>query len=158
MSKFSVETLLSKKWSEFNLKKIKELEHSCYPGIYLLAYTNKDLEDKKINISDIFYVGMSNSNKGVFQRLNQFFNGITSNQSHSAGRRFFKEYSKNKSYLDLETKKKFFVVFLSIPCKVNKSERTAEDLRKMGEVAKLEYDILAHIKERLGKEPELNKK
>lgn len=134
------------------------MENSEFPGVYLLAYTEKNLEDTAVNIKDVFYVGMSNSKGGVFQRLNQFIKGIEKCDLHSAAVRFFREYANNTPFSRTGINKKFYVIFLSIPCKVNKEERSAEDLRKMGEVAKFEYDVLAYIKEKLGKEPELNKK
>lgn len=151
-----ISELLDKKWTNL-IENHGSLEKNKCPGVYILAFTDKDLEGKSINIEDIFYVGMTNSLGGVKQRLSQFIQGIKKSRSHSAGMRFFKEYSMGKPF-DSNQDKTFFVAFVSIPCKVNKSERTAEDLRKMGEVAKFEYDVLAYIKEKTGKEPELNKK
>ena len=46
----------------------------------------------------------------------------------------------------MSNKKKFYVASISIPCVVNKSKRTALDLRKMGEMVRLEYYVLAYIK------------
>ncbi len=152
-----LQNLLNKKWTNL-LKNYKNLENSKFPGVYLLAFTNTDLEGKPIELKDIFYVGMSNSRGGAKQRLKQFINGIHKNYGHSAGNRFFQDYSKGKSFAVANHKKTFFVASLSLPCIVHKDERTAEDLRKMGEVAKFEYDVLAYIKEKIGKEPELNKK
>lgn len=51
-----------------------------------------------------------------------------------------------------------FFVPLIFPCNVYKETRAAQDLRIVGEVAKLEYDSLAFIKEKTGRESELNKK
>lgn len=151
-----VEELLKKKW--IKLDNYKELPDSQDPGVYILAYTNKKLENADIKIEDIFYVGMSNSLGGVKQRLGQFINGIEKNIGHSAGMRFFKEYMKNSSFSKSKQKMNFFVASLSIPCEVSKDKRTSSDLLAMGEVAKFEYSVLAHIKEKLGKEPMLNKK
>ncbi len=152
-----VQTLFSKKWTNL-LKNYKSLEDNQFPGVYILAYTNRNLEGKPIKIKDIFYVGMSNSRGGLKQRLKQFIDGIHKGYGHSAGNRFFQDYSKGKSFDIVNHEKTFFVASLSLPCKVHKDERTAEDLRKMGEVAKFEYEVLAYIKEKLGREPELNKK
>ena len=152
-----IKKLFNNKWTNL-LKNYKTLEKNIYPGVYILAYTNKYLEGKPINLRDIFYVGMSNSRDGVKQRLKQFINGLHREYGHSAGNRFFQNYNKGKSFAITNNNKTFFVASLSLPCNVYKDERTAEDLRKMGEVAKFEYEVLAHIKEKLGKEPELNKK
>lgn len=152
-----IKNLFDKKWTNL-LKNYKNLKNSQYPGVYILAYTDKDLERKSIRIEDVFYVGMSNSRGGVKQRLKQFIDGVHKGYGHSAGNRFFEEYSKGKSFDVTNHKKTFFVASLSILCKVHKNERTADDLRKMGKVAKFEYEVIAFIKEKLGREPELNKK
>lgn len=152
----NVTELINKNWMK--LENYKNLESCKYPGVYILAYTDKDLLNKRIKIEDIFYVGMSNSLGGVKQRISQFINGIEKYKSHSAGMRFFKEYMNNNSFSKNKSKKSFYIASLTLPCEVSKDKRTDKDLRKMGEVAKFEYDVLAHIKEKLGKEPELNKK
>ena len=152
-----IENLLENKWTNL-LKNYKNLKNGQYPGVYILAYTDKNLEEKSIEIKDIFYVGMSNSLGGVRQRLSQFIRGLHKGRGHSAGNRFFTEYSKEKSFDIAGHKKTFFVASLSLPCKVKKAERTSGDLRKMGEVARFEYSVLAHIKQVTGKEPVLNKK
>ena len=152
-----VENLLKQRWTDL-LKNYKVLEDNNCPGIYILAYTDKNLEGKQIKIKDIFYVGMTNSRGGLKQRLKQFIDGIHKGYGHSAGNRFFSDYSGGKSFGIARHKKTFFVALLSLPCRVYKNDRTPEDLRKMGEVAKFEYEVMAYIKEKLGKEPELNKK
>ena len=152
-----IKDLFVKKWTNL-LKDYGNLENCQFPGVYILAYTEKNLEGKPLDIKDIFYVGMSNSRGGVKQRLKQFINGIHKNHGHSAGNRFFKEYGKGEPFNILKDKKTFFVASLSLPCKVHKNKRSPEDLRKMGQVAKFEYEVLAYIKENLNREPELNKK
>jgi hypothetical protein len=62
----------------------------------------------------------------------------------------FSEFSK------INDGKRFYVATLSIICETRKAQRTAEDLEKMGEIARLEYYVMAHIKRNLGREPELN--
>jgi hypothetical protein len=158
MPNLNIETLLNKTWTNL-LDNYKKLENNKYPGVYILAYTDKDLEEKPIDVEDIFYVGMSNSKGGVKQRLKQFIKAISIGKSHSAGNRFFKEYSKGPFNRNLE-EKDFYVASLSLPCTVEKSKRTPEDLRKMGEVAKFEYDVIAYVKENTynKEEPELNVK
>jgi hypothetical protein len=59
----------------------------------------------------------------------------------------------------MRSKKHFYVAAITIPCEVKKSKRGPEDLRKMGDVACLEYYALARVKEeKQGWEPELNVK
>ncbi len=152
-----IKKLFDKKWTNL-LKNYKSLKDNQYPGVYILAYADKNLEGKSIKIEDVFYVGMSNSRGGIKQRLKQFIDSIHKKDGHSAGNRFFQEYSKGKSFEVAKQRKTFFVASLSLPCKVHKDERTANDLRKMGEVTKFEYEVMAFIKEKIGREPELNKK
>ena len=151
-----IRKLFKKTW--IKLEDYKSLNDSQYPGCYILAYSDKNLEKKQIKIGDIFYVGMSNSLGGVKQRLSQFISGIERGYGHSAGNRFLKEINKNIPYSKYKRFKRFFVISLCLPCLVNKKDRTYKDLIKMGEVAKFEYEVLAYIKEKIGKEPELNKK
>lgn len=151
-----INLLLKKNWVK--LYDYCNLENCKYPGVYLLAYTEKELEGKPIDLADIFYVGMSNSLGGIKQRLRQFISGIERGYGHSGGNRFFKDYSENSPFSKLDNKKRFYVVSISVSCNVNKKERTPEDLRKMGDVTKFEYEVLAYIKEKLEREPELNKK
>mgnify|MGYP001613016961 FL=1 len=152
-----VQYLFNKKWTNL-LRNYRTLEDSNYPGVYILAFAEGDLEGQSITIEDIFYVGMSNSRGGVKQRLKQFIDAINKNRNHSAGNRFFQEYCKGISFDIAGHNKTFFVASLSLPCNVRKGDRSPEDLRKMGEVAKFEYAVMACIKDKLGKEPELNKK
>lgn len=152
-----IQRLLSQKWADLQTS-ITSLQDGEWPGVYLLAYTDKDLEGKGIELADIFYVGMSNSRGGVRQRLKQFIRGIEKGASHSAGIRFLKEHANGIPFSRMKSRKTFFVVSISIPCVVDKARRTPEDLRKMGGVARLEYYVLAHIKEALKREPKLNKK
>ena len=54
-----IKDLFDKTWTNL-LKNYKKLENNQYLGVYILAYSNKDLEEKSIKVEDIFYVGMSN--------------------------------------------------------------------------------------------------
>ena len=152
-----IRSLFSKKW--INLQNdLSSLENGEYPGVYLLAYSNEDLEGKSVDLKDVFYVGMSNSHGGVRQRLKRFLYGIENDTSHSAARRFYKEYAESVPFSQMKGRKTFYSVSMSVRCVVNKETRTPDDLRKMGDVAALEYYVLAHIKDNLNREPKLNKK
>lgn len=153
--KMKVNKLINQKW--IPLLNYQSLKNCKYPGVYILAYTTKELKNKPVKIEDIYYAGMSNSLGGVKQRLSQFISGIERGYGHSAGNRFFRQ-NKCMAYSRLKKKKNFFVASFSIKCVVEKNKRTPKDLVKMGEVAKFEYKVLAYIKKKLGRESELNKK
>ncbi len=160
--------LLSKKWQNFeslfknNNGKKDENDDLSQPGVYILAYTDKDIEGQGIRVDEIYYVGMSNSHGGLRQRLKQFKRGIYHGDRHSAARRHFKDEAGGKSYKETREKdgKTFYVAYVSEKCKVDKTVRKSEDLKIMGQIAMLEYYVLAYVKERSEKqeEPTLNKK
>jgi hypothetical protein len=101
---------------------------------------------------------MTNARKGLTSRVQQFVNGIEKHTSHSAGMRFYKENSKSISFSECKHLEKFYIVSLGFKCDVNKLTRTPNDLRIMGEICRLEYYLLAYIKEITKSEPKLNKK
>ena len=115
------------------------------------------MAEKLVRPAEVYYVGMSRSRDGIYQRLYQFKRGIENGKAHSAAIRFFHKVAKDKPYSRMSNKRKFYVASISIPCVVNKSKRTALDIRKMGEVVRLEYYVLAYIKNSTRSEPWLNK-
>ena len=150
-----LKALFDSRWRRLH-EDYSRLENGQYPGVYLLAYTMDNLGGKRVEEEDVFYVGMSHA--GVKPRLRQFIDGLEKRRGHSGAMGFFVEYTGGRGYSTLSSKKTFFVTSLSIPCCSAKRKRDAEDLRRMGQVAALEYYVLAHIREKLGREPELNKK
>jgi hypothetical protein len=151
-----IQRLLSlKKWTNLHTGR-RAIEDREYPGVYVLAYSDKALEGEPVKVEDVFYVGMTQAS--LIQRLNQFVRGIEDGKHHSGASRFYYEYAKQVPYSRLPNSKTFFVASAAIPCIVSKKRRTPQDLRKMGEVARLELYVLAHIKEVRSDEPELNKK
>lgn len=152
-----IKRLFSKRWTNLHTEQLC-LEDEEYPGVYVLAYSEDDLEGKQVKEEQVFYVGMSHSLKGIKGRINQFRQGIEKGEGHSGGNRFYEKFADQVPYSQLQNKKTFYVASVTVRCTVNKDKREAEDLRKMGEVARLEYYVLAHIKDHLHKEPELNKK
>ena len=149
--------LLSRKWALLTRENVKAIGNN-YPGVYILAYTEKDIRGQIPDLNDIFYIGMSNAQEGVRDRLKQFMNGIEKGVGHSAGNRFFKEINNGKPYNAQKSEDKLYFCALTIEANVHKKTRTPEDLRMMGEICKLEYYLMAHFKSVTGKEPELNKK
>ena len=51
----------------------------------------------------------------------------------------------------LEPKKRFYFVSVSVLCIVKKQLRTSTDWRRMGEVAKREFYVLAYVKDKVGR-------
>jgi hypothetical protein len=150
--------LLSQKWIAFMTDR-PSIEKGEYPGVYLLAFGQKYLQGKDIDLSDVFYVGMSNARGGLNQRLRQFADAIEArNGKHSAGTRFLKKWCNGTPYSKLALRERFYVTAITIPCQVKKKKREPENLRTMGDVAALEYYVLAKVKEASNREPQLNKK
>ena len=153
-----LERLLSKKWTKLPTHRPSIEQGEC-PGVYLLAFTLEHLAGQKIKLCDVFYVGMSNARRGVNGRLKKFADAIEGKPAkHVAGKRFFKNWCKGITYSQLPCDKQFFVTGIPVPCQVKKAERGPEDLRKMGNVAALEYYVLAAVEEKTGSEPRSNKK
>ena len=141
-------------WKVLNDRNVNNIENGNWPGIYLLAFANENLEDKLVTPKTIFYVGMSNA--GVKSRINQFRFAIEKGYSHSAGNRFYEDYCDKRPFSESNFSFKFYFIEKTFSCVVIKNLRTAEDLKILGEICNLEYNILAHIKEYIQKEPELN--
>lgn len=153
--------ITQKTWQLLKVKETKKgnsfnLIEKNWPGVYVIAWANENILGEKVNWDDIYYIGMSNAKAGVKGRLKQFWNGITKGTGHSGGNRWF---NINGKYNNTNSNKKFYFAYILIEdCNVDKTERKPPDLRKMGEVAKLEYDLMAKYKEKTEKEPEGNKK
>lgn len=128
-----------------------------WPGVYLLAYSDSELEGTPVNEGDVFYVGMSNSAGGVKQRLKQFRDGIEKNDFHSGARRFYRDYCGGRPYAEAATGKRLYFAALTVPCVSDKAEAQPDDLRLMGHVACLEYYAVAHVAAETGRTPPLNK-
>jgi hypothetical protein len=145
-----VTTLLSSSW--------RILSDACadrelrYPGVYLLAYSERQLTGMRVEVEDVFYVGMSTALNGVLQRIRQFRDGVERNDHHSGARRFFREYSGNLPFSKLRTNKRFYTATLVTEC----GRQNASDWRSMGCVACLEYYVVARVLEKTGKLPPLN--
>jgi hypothetical protein len=76
-----VDTPLASKWS--NLDDACSDQNLRFPGVYILAHSDRQLSGKQVELENIFYVGMSVSAGGVRQRLKQFKAGIERNCCHS---------------------------------------------------------------------------
>lgn len=121
-----------------------------YPGIYICAISEEDISGKNFSwTTDIVYVGMTNSLKGLTGRLKQFDNTIKGKNGHGGADRV--RY-KHQDYQKLVTN--LFVAVASFECDVKSN--TPQDLRIMGEVAKFEYNCFAHFTELFKHLPEFN--
>jgi hypothetical protein len=123
-----------------------------YPGVYCIVTSKIDLSEQDFEwVSDIAYIGMTNSIFGLKGRLKQFDNTISGKTGHCGADRFLNKYPIYQDLVDL-----LFVSVCSFPCNVKSNK--SEDLRIMGEVAKFEYDSIATYVEKYGVLPEFNDK
>ena len=138
------------KWAKWeNRNKLKNIN---FPGIYIIAISEKNLEDNDFNwIPQINYVGMTNSVAGLKGRLKQFDNTIGGRNGHGGADRFRFEY---QNYDELV--KNLYVSVRYFECDVKSNK--PKDLRVMGEVAKFEYDCFAVYVEKFGSLPKFNDK
>src|SRR5207245_2063624 len=126
------------------------------PGVYLLAFRNPKLRGKRVYPQDIWYVGMTNEG-GLGNRLGQFVQAAEGRTGHSAGTRFCQIWLKRDRQENFKAMVPLYA-YVAVPCETEKPWRSVNDLRNMGRVAALEYNVLAEIKRRTGFEPVLNKK
>ena len=135
------------KWD--NRKRLKGL---TFPGVYVLAITDHNIEGKKFSwLEEIVYVGMTNSQKGLKGRLYQFDRTIKGYTGHGGAKRFrydHSDYDKLKSNL--------FVSARYFQCNNKIYPPRAEDLLVMGDVAKFEYVCIAEYMKRFDRLPKYN--
>lgn len=140
------------KWSKWDDR--NNILGSFNPGIYIIAISDKDLSNTNFSwIGNIVYVGMTNSAQGLKGRLSQFdktIAGLGGRPAHGGADRM--RY-KHRKYIVL--KKNLYVSIYQLECNVK--SKKPNDLRTMGEVAKLEYVCFAEYVEKYGEMPEFNK-
>lgn len=114
------------------------------PGVYLLAYGGKSLTAQRVQVDDVYYVGMSNSRGGVRARLKQFKQALERGSSHSAGDYCFKQNG-SRPFKSIKTRKKFYFATwcIDLPRDI---DLTATNLKQLGHVACLEYYAIARVK------------
>jgi hypothetical protein len=155
-----VRSMFRQRWRILNREVLSD--HTLkWPGLYLLAYGNKqnDLDGKPVRANEILYVGMSN-HATLNARLGQFLNSIKGGRGHSAGQRIFagsrwRAVPKAKG----EHGDRFYFASMSVPCitKKGRKGRTSGDLKKMGIIAAAEQFTLARVLDETHREPRLNK-
>ena len=149
--------LFSGSWTDLHATGALATPELKFPGVYLLAYTDDPIEDKRVNARDVFYVGMSNAAGGVGQRLKQFKRGIENCGRHSGAMRFYRDYGHNRPYSKSKSKRRFYFAALTLPFVSDKAAARPIDLKSMGHVACLEYYAIAYVASRTGRRPALNK-
>jgi hypothetical protein len=109
------------------------------PGVYLISLTRKNLQGTSPDFSDVSYIGMTNSKKGLAGRLGQFWQGIRGIRGrHAGGDNVFESL---QHYDTWSSRLRIFVAVMPVDC--NTVFPTPNDLIKMGWVAFLEYEAFA---------------
>jgi hypothetical protein len=152
----AVETLFRGPWRRLHAQNWDLSDQLQYPGVYLLAYSDNALDGHPINVGDVYYVGMSTAAGGVWQRLKQFKSALEIGKGHSAGNRYYRSNG-CAPFSEYVSAKTFYFTALCIPCESRKTTAKANDFRKMGQVACIEYYAIAHVLENGKKVPPLNK-
>ena len=123
-----------------------------FPGVYVIAITNSNLENKKFNwTKEIKYIGMTNSISGLKGRLKQFDNTIIGKKGHGGADRVRYKY---QNYNELI--KELYVSIVYFECDVKSN--LPKDLNIMGDVTKFEYECFAKFVECFNSLPEFNNK
>jgi hypothetical protein len=138
------------------------------PGVYVLAYSGRNLRGRIVHEKDIFYVGMAC--EGLLDtRLRQFRDGIGRHKRltlregvapgvlHSAAARFRRIWLRGQAY-DPQAPMRLYFACVSLDSETAKPWRTPNDLRNLGKVVELEYAAIARVKSIIGHEPLLNSK
>jgi len=121
-----------------------------YPGVYCISITIKEnLEGTDVHLKDVVYIGMTNSRGGLQSRWRQFYNSIRGKSAHSGGNTIFKDLGHFDTW-----QLQLYVAAMGI--KVNTANPTADDYRKMGMVAYLEYEAFAQYYKAIDGHPTYN--
>jgi len=123
-----------------------------YPGVYCISITEKEnLEGTNVGWGDVVYIGMTNSRGGLQSRWRQFHNSITGKYGHSGGNTIFKRLGHFDTW-------QLYLYVAAMGKKVNTADPSADEYRKMGMVAYLEYEAFAQYFEAVGGHPKYNKR
>ena len=122
-----------------------------YPGVYLIAITNGNIENTYPKWQDVDYIGMSNSRGGLNSRWNQFNRSIRGKDGHSGGKTIYESLGDYSSW-----NMNLYVASMSMKC--NTENPSNNDYIKMGLVAFFEYEAFALYYSETGGHPKFNKK
>lgn len=117
----------------------KNIPKCGMPGVYVIAISEKDLEGCSVDWVDVSYIGMTNSQEGLYGRWKQFFNSIRGKKGHSGGKSIFSDLGHYNSW-----SKSLYVSAMPIECNVITPSK--DDLIKMGWVSYLEYEAFSEFK------------
>ena len=122
------------------------------PGIYIIAKSEQDLSGQDFEwIEEIIYIGMTNSRGGLRSRLRQFDQTLKGNIKHGGADRVLYRY---RDYEGLVAG--LYVAVLPVECDVKSNQ--PQDLRRMGDILRLEFYCFAEYAERYGRLSEFNDK
>lgn len=127
-----------------------ELEGLRFPGVYAMAISDEDLTGTLFSWRrEIVYVGMTNSKGGLKSRLRQFDDTIRGRNGHGGAHRVRYKHRDYESLVD-----RLFVAVHRVECDVKSGH--PDDLRLMGQVARMEYECFAQFAEKFQCLPEFN--
>jgi len=147
----ALDVLFSERWQSLFAPGV--LQPLKMPGVYLLAYSSRDLAVQRVEASDVYYVGMSNDAKGVGRRLQRFADGVRWTGKHYGARKHRKWKGRPHSEADPE---QFYFAAVTLDCLAKKTLAKPSDWQTMGCVAALEYFAIARVLEQTSRVPELN--
>ena len=151
-----LDQMFSQNWLPFSQDKIQKLRDGQCPGVYVLAYSEKNLVGKPVRETDVFYAGMT-CEGGLSARLEQFRLGTLGRIAHSGATRFFRFWLKRKRYRP-NSSPRLYLAYVPIKCETVKGWRNADDICNLSRVVELELATIARVKRAIGHEPLLNKK
>lgn len=159
MDYYNIEHLIQEaRWNRLTRRSLlqKNFKYDNDPGIYILTQSEIDLSNSQVDIQEIIYVGISNSQNGVRGRLRQFLNSIENKIESGEIKQFSRESMRESEYSNHSMPQHFYYCVFCLSCNVERGKREYNDLLTMGDIARLHYLFLAHIKKTLGREPILN--
>jgi hypothetical protein len=120
-----------------------DFPNAKYPGVYLIAITQRNIARCYPRWCDVVYIGMTISRGGLAARWQQFFRSIQGGEGHSGGKTIYAELGEYSSW-----RKKLYVAAKTIDCNVAKPR--PRDHRRMGWVAYFEHEAFAKYQEMTG--------
>lgn len=135
-----------KKWD--NKRTLKNLE---FPGIYVIAKSSRNIENIQFDfISEIIYIGMTNSKSGLKNRLKQFEDTLDKKrENHGGAQRVRFKYPNS-----VRLKKYLYTSINYFSC--DPASNKVKDLLTMGKVAEFEYVCFAEYTKRFNRLPKFN--
>lgn len=130
------------------------IANSNFPGVYVIAVTEKDLRHLPVQWPDVAYIGMTQSSSGLINRWRQFDKAIRERAQHSGGNTIREMFGAYESWTQ-----KLFAAAMGV--EIDWLERTPEDTLKLGWVSYLEYEAFAEFRRHSGsgrRRPAFNKR